>query len=119
MKTAPGKKEHPTEDYVRRAEAPNHPPRGPTSTQPQKPQRRFVMASISNVRLQIVEKSGSAKVLVSYRLNATHGDGANEQAYRELVQLVGVDAVPGEDGHNELIRSEEHTSELQSRQYLV
>jgi|SRR3712207_320437 len=61
------------------------------------------MASISNVRLQIVEKSGSAKVLVSYRLNATHGDGANEQAYRELVQLVGVDAVPGEDGHNELI----------------
>src|SRR3712207_8336531 len=31
----------------------------------------------------------------------------------------GVHAAPGEAGHNLLRRSEEHTSELQSRQYLV
>lgn len=61
------------------------------------------MASISNVRLQIVEAGGFANILVSYRLDATHGDGANEQAYRELVQLVGVDIGPGEDGRSELI----------------
>lgn len=61
------------------------------------------MASISNVRLQIVETSGSANILVSYRLDATNGDGANGQAYRELVQLVGVDIGPGEDGRSELI----------------
>ena len=61
------------------------------------------MASISNVRLQIFESSGSALVQVSYTITATHHDSLHEQAYRELVQLVGVDSGPGEDGRSELI----------------
>jgi hypothetical protein len=61
------------------------------------------MASISNVLLQIFERSGSAQVQVSYTLTATHHDGPHEQAYRELVQLVGADFGPGEDGVSEVI----------------
>lgn len=61
------------------------------------------MASISNVLLQIAERSGSAQVQVSYTLTATHHDGPHEQAYRELVQLVGADIGPGEDGVSEVI----------------
>jgi hypothetical protein len=61
------------------------------------------MASISNVRLQIFERSGSALVQVSYTITATHHDGEHEQKYRELVQLIGVDTGPGEDGRSELI----------------
>ena len=61
------------------------------------------MASISDVRLRIFENSGSALVEVSYTLSATQHDGEHEQAYRELVQLVGVDTGPGEDGQSELI----------------
>ena len=61
------------------------------------------MASISNVSLQIFENAGTAVVRVSYRLTATHHDGPHEQAYRELVQLVGIDIGPGEDGQSELI----------------
>ncbi len=61
------------------------------------------MASISDVRLRIFENSGSALVRVSYTLSATQHDGEHEQAYRKLVQLVGVDTGPGEDGQSELI----------------
>lgn len=61
------------------------------------------MASISRVRLQIVERSGSALVQVSYTVTATQHDALHEQAYRELVQLVGVDIGPREDGNSELI----------------
>jgi hypothetical protein len=61
------------------------------------------MASISNVRLEIFENSGTATVRVSYRLFATQQDAPNEQAYRELVQLFGIDTGPGEDGVNEPI----------------
>ena len=61
------------------------------------------MASISDVRLQIFERSGSALIQVSYTITATHHDSQHEQAYRELVQLVGDDSGRGEDGHDELI----------------
>jgi hypothetical protein len=64
------------------------------------------MASISNVLLQIFEgvpAPGSALVQVSYTIAATLHDAPHEQAYRELVQLVGDDTGAGEDGVNELI----------------
>jgi len=61
------------------------------------------MASISSVDLRIFESSGSALIQVSYTITATHHDSLHEQAYRELVQLVGDDSGPGEDGHSELI----------------
>jgi hypothetical protein len=61
------------------------------------------MASISNVRLQIFENAGVALVQVGYTLSATLHDAPHEQAYRELVQLVGDDVGLGEDGISELI----------------
>ena len=61
------------------------------------------MASISSVNLQIFERSGSALIQVGYTITATHHDALHEQAYRELVQLVGDDSGPGEDGRSEVI----------------
>jgi hypothetical protein len=61
------------------------------------------MASISNVRLEIFENREPALVRVSYRVQATHHDGPHEQAYREVVELIGVDEGVGEDGQNEVI----------------
>lgn len=61
------------------------------------------MASISNVRLQIFENAGLALVQVGYTLSATLHDAPHQQAYRELVQLVGDDLGRGEDGQSELI----------------
>ena len=64
------------------------------------------MASISNVLLRIFEGvpvAGQALVQVSYTLNATLHDAPHQQAYRELVQLVGDDQGRGEDGQSELI----------------
>jgi len=64
------------------------------------------MASISNVVLRIFEGvpvAGQALVQVSYTLTATLHDAPHQQAYRELVQLVGDDQGRGEDGQSELI----------------
>jgi len=64
------------------------------------------MASISNVLLRIFEgvpAPGQALVQVSYTVTATLHDAPHQQAYRELVQLVGDDEGAGEDGHSELI----------------
>lgn len=61
------------------------------------------MASISDVNLKIFENGGSALIQVSYTLTATRHDAPHEQSYRELVQLVGDDMGPGEDGQSELI----------------
>ena len=64
------------------------------------------MASISNVLLRIFEgvpAAGQALVQVSYTLTATLHDAPHQQAYRELVQLVGDDQGRGEDGQSELI----------------
>jgi hypothetical protein len=64
------------------------------------------MASIGNVVLNIFEgppatTPGSALIRVSYVITATHHDAEHEQAYRELVELVGDDR--GEGGTAELI----------------
>ena len=64
------------------------------------------MASISNVTLEIFEGSpvstpDSALIRVSYVITATHHDALHEQAYRELVQLIGDDR--GEGGTAEPI----------------
>ena len=64
------------------------------------------MASISNVVLRIFEgvpAAGQALVQVSYTLTATLHDAPHQQAYRELVQLVGDDQGPGEDGQSDII----------------
>ena len=64
------------------------------------------MAAISNVVLRIFEgvpEPGVATVQVSYTITATLHDGPHEQAYRELVELVGVDIGTGEDGQSEVI----------------
>src|SRR5258707_7166523 len=54
---------------------------------------------------------------IGYFWNATH-----QQIYRELARLEEaqwIEALPAESGRGRKRRSEEHTSELQSRQYLV
>jgi hypothetical protein len=61
------------------------------------------MASIGSVRLEIFESPSSALVRVSYKLTATLLDAQAQQSYRELVQLIGVDEGPGEDGQNDVI----------------
>src|SRR3712207_7774186 len=48
------------------------------------------------------------------RDHGQHAEGKAGQAQRALQQLA-----PRDPGHLEAVRSEEHTSELQSRQYLV
>jgi len=62
------------------------------------------MAAINNVRLDIFDNNpspGRALVQISYKILGTHHDIAHEQKYRELVQLIGVDEGPGEDGRSE------------------
>ena len=64
------------------------------------------MASISNVTLRIFENvpvAGQALVQVGYTLTATLHDAPHQQSYRELVQLVGDDEGPGEDGTSETL----------------
>lgn len=64
------------------------------------------MALISDVLLRVFEGApapGQATVQVSYTITASLHDGPHEQAYRELVELVGVDKGPGEDGPSEVI----------------
>jgi hypothetical protein len=61
------------------------------------------MASIQNVLLQIVENQGAAAALVTYRLVGDPQDVQQQRRYSEVVELVGVDEGPGEDGQNELI----------------
>lgn len=64
------------------------------------------MASISPPLLRIhegVPAPGRALVQVSYRLSPTLHDIQHEQAYREVVQLIGDDTGPGEDGVNDII----------------
>jgi hypothetical protein len=67
------------------------------------------MVSISNVVLEIFEGPptlpvGNARIRASYTISATGHDAEHEQAYREVVQLVGDDR--GEGGTAELIPAE-------------
>ncbi|HMI40333.1 MAG TPA: hypothetical protein VK485_03760 [Sphingomicrobium sp.] len=62
------------------------------------------MASIrNNVLLHIVEGQGNARVEVSYTVDASAEDLEHQQSYRAVVELIGVDEGPGEDGRSEVI----------------
>jgi hypothetical protein len=61
------------------------------------------MASIQNVRLQIVENGGAAAALVTFRVTGSQQDVQQHRTYAEIVELIGVDRIPGEDGHDEPI----------------
>lgn len=61
------------------------------------------MASIQNVRLQIVENEGAAAALVTFRLNGSPQDVQQQRTYAEIVELIGVDKIDGEDGQDEAI----------------
>jgi hypothetical protein len=57
------------------------------------------MASIGPVQLAILgDRSAPVFVEASYAISPTNDDVDHAQAYREVVQLVGVDAAPREDG---------------------
>lgn len=62
------------------------------------------MASIENVRLEIVERNAAAAVLVTYSLVGSPEDIQQRRSYSETVELIGVDEGAGEDGRNETIR---------------
>jgi hypothetical protein len=62
------------------------------------------MASIGPVTLTITDQPPSnVFVLVSNLLSATHDDGPHEQAYREVVELIGIDTLAGEDQVDDII----------------
>ena len=61
------------------------------------------MAHITEVALEVFGQLNPPQVRVSYRIEATGPDAVNEQRYRELVELIGVDEGPHEDGQNEVV----------------
>ena len=62
------------------------------------------MAQISDVNLEYFREGGTTpNVRVSYTVSATHLDGEQERSYQELVELIGVDEGPHEDGQNEVV----------------
>lgn len=61
------------------------------------------MASIQNVRLEIVENQGAAAALVTYELFGSARDLQLHRTYIESIRLFGVDEKAGEDGQNEMI----------------
>jgi hypothetical protein len=63
------------------------------------------MASIGPVTLSIFDRPqlGDVLIQVSYEVQATDADVSGEQEYREVVELIGVDTLPGEDGVDEPI----------------
>ena len=61
------------------------------------------MASIENVQLKLFENQGHAAALVTYRLRGSAQDVQQQSRYTEVIELIGVDEGPGEDGHNEFI----------------
>lgn len=61
------------------------------------------MASIQNVRLEIVENQGAAAALVTYKLVPSAQDVLERRTYVETVELIGVDRIAGEDGRDEPI----------------
>ena len=62
------------------------------------------MAAISDVLLEIFNQSGSALVRANYRIEATGPDAVQEQRYREVVELFGLDEGAREDGQSEVIQ---------------
>ncbi|MEA3012732.1 MAG: hypothetical protein QOD42_1277 [Sphingomonadales bacterium] len=61
------------------------------------------MATIESVHLELKEQLGAAAALVTYTMRGSLQDVQQQTRYAELVQLVGDDVGPGEDGQNELI----------------
>jgi hypothetical protein len=64
------------------------------------------MASIGPVTLTITDTNNPPNhviVEVSYLISATHHDTGQEQAYREVVELIGVDTLAGEDQVDDII----------------
>lgn len=61
------------------------------------------MASIENVRLQLFENDGHAAALVTYQLRGNAQDVQQQRRYSEVIELIGVDTLPGEDGQNDPI----------------
>jgi hypothetical protein len=68
------------------------------------------MASIGPVTLTITDINNPPNhviVEVSYRISASHHDLGHEQAYREVVELIGVDTLAGEDQVDDIIHLDE------------
>ena len=61
------------------------------------------MATIGNVRLRITEQQGRADALVTYTVTGSEEDIEEQLRYVEIVELIGVDASPGEDGTDDSI----------------
>jgi hypothetical protein len=62
------------------------------------------MASIGPVTLSIFDLPPSnVRVQVSYKISATHHDAEHEQRYHEVVELIGVDTLAGEDQVDDII----------------
>ncbi len=70
---------------------------------PHSVEKDTVMASIQNVRLQIVENEGAAAALVTFRVNGSPQDVVQQRTYAEIVELIGVDKIDGEDDQDEPI----------------
>jgi hypothetical protein len=63
----------------------------------------IIMASVENVRLELLEVDLGGTARVSYTLRGSADDVQHRQKYRERVELVGVDEGDGEDGTNALL----------------
>lgn len=61
------------------------------------------MASIQNVRLTITESLGQATAVVTYHVFGSAQDIEETFRYLEIVELIGVDTRPGEDGGDDRI----------------
>ncbi|HYJ28767.1 MAG TPA: hypothetical protein VEW25_00315 [Allosphingosinicella sp.] len=61
------------------------------------------MPSIENLLLKLEESQGAAAALVTYDLRGSTQDVQQQARYIELVQLIGDDKRPGEDGVDEVI----------------
>jgi hypothetical protein len=61
------------------------------------------MARIEDLTIIINEGGGAASVQVHYMIRPSQMDVWTQQQYRETIELIGVDAIPGEDGGNERI----------------
>jgi hypothetical protein len=61
------------------------------------------MAMIEDLTLEIVEEQGSPVAKVHYKVRGSQQDVFAQQFYRELIELIGVDRLAGEDGQDEPI----------------